>query len=382
MPNLRIFYAIQQVGFAQEGAGSFTPAQGVQSLGMTTNFNVEQVFEMGQISIYDNVEGLPEVEVNLEKVLDGHPLLGHLATKGASNSSLVGRSTVKTMVGVSFYPDTQTHASGAPVNTVVMSGLLLNSWDFKFPLDGNFTESISLIGQHKRWFNGGVPDALPTFSGYSSTVTNPMAANSDTPYNSPSSGVNRRQNMLFAVSGVPSLDVNGAVDDPNSTILPFGVGGIPGISSSGTNDIVGGQFKAHVQSISTNVSLNREVMNELGRRAPYNRYVQFPVQVNTEIEIVSVSGDLVSCTEAGVASNNRNTADQTIRLATKEGTRINLGKKNRLTSVATNGGDTGGGNVTLTYSYQNFNDFTVEHWNDPTVAIAPVHGGIDANVAN
>jgi hypothetical protein len=34
---------------------------------------------------------------------------------------------------------------------------------------------------------------------------------------------------------------------------------------------------------------------------------------------------------------------------------IDLGTKNKLTSVNYTGGDTGGGNATITYSYQTFN---------------------------
>ena len=74
----RIYWAIQALGIAREGshngAGAhstsaghkenvlhsiFTP--GVQSVGITTTFNLEQVFEMGQLSIYQDVEEVPDV---------------------------------------------------------------------------------------------------------------------------------------------------------------------------------------------------------------------------------------------------------------------------------------------------------------------------------
>ena len=41
-----------------------------------------------------------------------------------------------------------------------------------------------------------------------------------------------------------------------------------------------------------------------------------------------------------------------------------LGNKNKLSSVTYGGGDAGGGNATVTYSYSTFNDFTVVHWAD------------------
>jgi hypothetical protein len=48
-------------------------------------------------------------------------------------------------------------------------------------------------------------------------------------------------------------------------------------------------------------------------------------------------------------------------IVTCEGTSIDLGHKNKLQSVNYTGGDTGGGNVTITYSYSNFNDLVVVH---------------------
>jgi hypothetical protein len=46
-------------------------ARGAQSVGMTTTFNFEQVFELGQLEIYEFIEAEPEIEVTVEKVLDG-----------------------------------------------------------------------------------------------------------------------------------------------------------------------------------------------------------------------------------------------------------------------------------------------------------------------
>ena len=80
----------------------YTPSHmvhGLQSVGITTNFNLEQAFELGQIEIYENIEGTPDVEVTLEKVLDGDPLIYHLATTGVdgtpAGSGLAGRSKAR-----------------------------------------------------------------------------------------------------------------------------------------------------------------------------------------------------------------------------------------------------------------------------------------------
>ena len=38
---------------------------------MNSTFGLEQVFQLGQIEIYENIEGTPEVELTIEKVFDG-----------------------------------------------------------------------------------------------------------------------------------------------------------------------------------------------------------------------------------------------------------------------------------------------------------------------
>jgi len=92
MANNRIYYAIQQVELGH--AGGKEAVHGLQSAGITTNFNLEQVFELGQLSIYQNVEGIPDIEVALNKVLDGYPLIYVLATEGGTgiNAGLVAVS--------------------------------------------------------------------------------------------------------------------------------------------------------------------------------------------------------------------------------------------------------------------------------------------------
>jgi len=52
MANNRLFYAIQQLGFdGVVDVDGYTAAHGVQSVGMTTNFSLDQVFELGQLAI-------------------------------------------------------------------------------------------------------------------------------------------------------------------------------------------------------------------------------------------------------------------------------------------------------------------------------------------
>ena len=129
----------------------------------------------------------------------------------------------------------------------------------------------------------------------------------------------------------------------------------------------------HVQSITVSTDLGREELFELGTRQPYARVVTFPVEVTCDIEVLSLSGDMINAfadgCEGAVADPCTGVVDnlvaEKIRIATCEGTRIYLGTQNKLASVNYGGGDAGGGNVTVTYSYSTFNDFTVIHPQDP-----------------
>jgi hypothetical protein len=156
--------------------------------------------------------------------------------------------------------------------------------------------------------------------------------------------------------------------NPDKTILPQD---IPGVSVSGTKDF------AHVQSITASVDVAREELFELGAKIAYARPVTFPVEVTCDIEVTASSGDLVNAIDActgGGCTEATNLTDRVIRIATCEGTRIYLGTKNKLSSVTYGGGDAGGGNATVSYSYSTFNDFTVMHKADMLASGGSVSG--------
>ena len=70
----RVYWAISALGVAPDGSTSATQSEfvsGIQSVGITTTFNLEQVFQLGQLSLYQDVEEVPDVEVTVERVLDG-----------------------------------------------------------------------------------------------------------------------------------------------------------------------------------------------------------------------------------------------------------------------------------------------------------------------
>ncbi len=369
MPQRRIYYPVHSVGFAQDGSNTFTEGHGVQSVGVNTNFNLEQVFELGQIAIYENIENIPDVEMTTEKVMDGYPPLYLLATKGSATTSLAGRSNQKCSVGVNFFSDLQDSSSGTPLSLMVCSGMVPSQFSYRIPVEGNATEQLTLIGNNKVWF------VVPPF------VFSGAFNNQDFPVSiAGSGGVSRRENVLFSptVTNAPAnLDVNGQLADPNCTILPGGGGGLPGVTTSGTMPVnADGSYMVSLQNLNVSTNLNRDEIFQLGRKTPFFRFVNFPVEVTTEIEMISTSGDLVGATEAGYISAGSNLADKSIRVALKEGLRLNMGTKNKLASVSANGGDATGGNQSLTFTYTTFNDLSVAHWNDPSLGLAPSQGGI------
>jgi hypothetical protein len=177
-------------------------------------------------------------------------------------------------------------------------------------------------------------------------------------------GVSRRENVKFA-SGAGDILYD-------LTLLPTDIAGVKGDGQVTQN--ADNTFAAVVQNISVRADLARDEVYQLGRRTAYCRTLRFPLEVTTEIEVLSTSGDMVSATEEGILNTitgfshcgtATNLRDQRINISTCEGTRISTGNKNKLASVNYRGGDAGGGNVTTTYTYTTYNKLTVLHSGDP-----------------
>jgi hypothetical protein len=327
--NQRIFYACQAVAIAPNGTGTVTSnhiVHGVQSVGMTSSFTLDQIFELGQLELYQNVEEVADIEVTLEKVIDGYKLILDLATGGASETDLVSAAKAKCDVYVAIYDDGLSHATGVPRNVCMNSGMSVSSVSYSYSIDGNATESVTLVGNDRFWNNDAISGTPTTIWGTANPTTN--IDGTDTP----KSGVVRRTNVLI-----------------NQSTLPAEV-----ITQGDPNNIVGNGGGLHIQSISVSADFGQDNIQELGRFGPYTRYATFPVEVTTEFEVIATSGDLISV--SGSAPNLQN---RSIVIKDTAGTVIDCGTKNKLTSVSYSGGDTGGGNATITYSYSTFNDLSV-----------------------
>jgi hypothetical protein len=349
--NPRNYWAHVALGFAAEGtsintSGGYRAAKGVQSLGMNTTFSLEQVYQLGQLSLYENIENFPDVEVTVEKVADGTSLLQHLSTPAAIASSLAGRfNDNRSMMAVAFYPMTNDSASGIPLVYTQLSGMYVSAINWNMPLEGNVTESVTWVCRDK--LNLAVTNVSPWASGTAGTGAAGRLPGYFTGSESPltaSGGVQRRENIVMG-SGWSRWPTD-----------------IPGIDANGFNVSGANGFAAHIQNVTVSVNLGRTDLLELGRRGPYFRYANFPIEVSTSIDYVAnEDGD-----DKDVYADQDNLVDHSIVIWLTDGTKIDLGSRNKLASSNATGPDTAGGNMTVSRSYTNFNDYkALAHVSDP-----------------
>ena len=323
--NDRIFYACQAVIISPTGydANAGTIMRGLQSIGMNSNFTLDQVFEMGQLEIYENIEDVADVEVSLEKVIDGETLIFMAASDGYCKTDLVAAVKNRSDVFVGIYDDATSNATGIARNVCFNSGMYISSVSYSYSVDGSATESVSLVGNERFWNTYDIGGSKSPYTQYGTPVT---AFGSDTPI----SGVVRRTNIDLSASTLPE------------------------IVESQKGDLTGDN-NFHIQSISVSADFGQENILELGRFGPYAKFVSFPIEVSSEFEVIATSGDLKN-----VSGSGPNLQDQPIIIKDSAGTVLNLGSKNKLSSISYSGGDTGGGNATITYSFTNFNNLLVD----------------------
>lgn len=394
-PNKRVIYATQGVAVGDmgvssaanvidswpgdgnaslNGTGKLLIAHGLQSIGVTTNFNLEQIFELGQLSLYENYEEVPDIEVTFEKVLDGYTLMYHMGTISAANPTLTGRgaarSDIRMVVGYETSPNIQAAAGNSGVAELYCSGTYISSVSYNLSTDGNFTESTTFVGNDKQWLTstdlGGV---LATSNGVINSAFDTDVFGNDTPQGFGNS-VLRRNNVVLGATGKTYGTTAFRTVVPN--IFEGAVGGATGIlgAAGGTGlstncSFISESAGPYLQSVSVSCDLGRDSISQLGKKAPYYRYINFPVDVTCEIEMTATAGDNVDASEEGRASDKKNLSNHSIQFVLDDSTVISLGNKNKLTSVTYGGGDAGGGNATVSYSFSNSNDIVVLHSGDP-----------------
>jgi len=322
MANVRTFYACQKVALGAPSGSeggvtqAFTDLTAVQSVGITSNFNLDPVYQLGSLDPAELYEDIPEVEISLTKAIDENIGIYELMM---GEGTLTALSDKRSAVQLTIFPQDYSAGTGVSLSQCKMEPAYLSSITWNFPADGQFTEEATIVSNTKEWTLG-------------------VDAGSNTDLSAPvGTGVARRQNF-----------------DENNSTLPIGGQALANLSGRMPGD-------SKIQNVSVSVDLGREDIFKLGERLPFTRYINFPVEVTTEFEVISASGDLVGVTNPEAqCANPKALQDLSISLKLCNGLTLDLGDKNKLNSVSTAGGDAGGDNVTYTYSYINYSslDYT------------------------
>jgi hypothetical protein len=291
-----------RVYFASQGLSvSGVTVEGAQSVGISVNYNLEQAFQLGRLAIYDNIVTDGEVTVTASKNLDGNKTMFGLM--GGGNVGSYGDTRVNIEVA-SNTSESDTSLNSAAQLCTTMTGCYLSSLSYTFPSDGFATEEISWITDNK---------------GTSGTVSAPTATSQENVY---------RHHVTW--SGVLANE--------------------------------------NVTNISISTDLGREAMFKLGSFRPYHRFANFPFEVtveftvaNTGVDTTVVNLDGVTCTGEG---NLPALTDIYVYVCDSNEPSAAVGytftmSGCRLSAVSQDGGDTGGGNASTTYTYITYNNLNV-----------------------
>lgn len=435
--NNRVFWAIQQMAIKDNAApatGDVAPLnsrsystgslasgvdevgslwevpRGVQSVGISTTFNLEQVFQLGQVELYEYSERQPDVEFTLSKVIDGtKPLFFMLTDPSAANDIVARTNNYRVDIALQIYPDSQFRATGRPQSIVTGSGMYVSNFSYTFPIDGAVTEDVTLVGNDKIW--GSMVAVSGITAGHDGgqgggepLVIWPDAqdgSNPNAPEGTPSgvfghdgntsalleggaaelaggadrfgvivvgSGVQRREEIDIRRSVLP-VDVPGIITPTQSGIdAAFVNGGFgaqgPGTAAGADQLIVDANtdhIAEHIQNITVSFSVARDDIFELGSKRPFTKTPAFPLEATASIEVITAQGDLVDATSDIDCGPDNTSESNTIIIRTCDGLQVDLGDANRLTGVDMGGGEAGGDNMTVTYNYSSFNTFNVSH---------------------
>ena len=272
------------------------------------------------------MEGVPAVEVTMERNLTSgvHPLWYSIAKRGNSSVSdapgnqviAVGEARPSVLLQV-YKENTVTAGDSEATFYVRMSGMYLGNYSMSVGVDGPATESLTFTGNDYSWTK-------------STGVQISGAPNAGDP---PVSGlVFKRQDL--------------------KTSLPSSVTWVP------SNSLIKG---SGLQSISVSIDFGREDIFELGQKTPYYKAPNYPVEVSTELEFIETN---TITREYGASDFTENTTSD-VTTSKPLGFVIGdigvfVGSGNRLTGTSTTGGDAGGGNATITFSYQTFNELAAK----------------------
>ena len=261
----------------------------------------------------NNIKGVQSVGINTNYNLDPIAQVGDIDVANVveevpeievSINRILGDST-KSIYGIIISGEIKDNADDTKNvivtyeggQAVTMTGMYVGSVTYNFPSEGPVTEEITLVGNSK---TSAAASSLPALSG----MGNPLMRHLVTPT-------------------VPS------------------------------------SIDGEVTEMSVSINFNRENILKLGTYQPFLKYATFPVEVTTEITAVaSDGGDGLYDDDSDQPDCTSTPSKESISISGC-GFNFDMGSNNYLQSVSYDGGGADGGNVTATYSYINYNEFTL-----------------------
>lgn len=306
MGNKRVFYACQ--GLALDGE----PLRGVQNVSVRTENNNHVVDEWGTHKIYNHYVDTPRSTISLSRIMTfgGHPVATGSIT-GSGNAITTNHGRKLCLYFVSDTAETGVHSSSKTQNYVFFKNVSINSISYGMTTDGYLTEDIEFISYYKA-YNSGECD----------------------------------------ISSMDSLKKNVQEED--------GYDGRP-IKRENISSVTGGGDL--IQSFNVNIPFNIQTVDEFGtafsRDSKKYRYATYPIATSYSVTEIYQSGgfDTIEFGDHKINCDNIDLPKQsTQKIVTCSGVGfyLELGNCN-LESMEYGGGDTSGGNATITYNYTCYN---------------------------
>ena len=325
---------------------------GVQSVGFSSSVEFEQVFELGHLQIFENIEGSPSCEMTIERILGlGTSSLFEMFCTSETRNYGINMSNFASDRGCSARLSVQADGSVMTNTATLTTGDKL----YGFQIDG-FTSNYSISAQT----DGAVTESLGIAGVNLSLIPSGTSGKSRQvkPATSTPLGTFRRQDCNFQFTSLANGEMSG-----------------------GTTSY------ARVQSASINIDVGREDLLEMGRKGPYIRYASFPVEVTCDVEynvdrgVDTINGGRFQQGQQMASIDSDSNCDLNpsegyvveIKGSRKYSATGDLGCTNgsesggtqynflaaisgaKLQSQSWSGGDTGGGVVTISESYTSFN---------------------------
>lgn len=296
----------------------------VTAFGATGTLSKEEVFELGNPDIIEIVEDSPEVSMTIDANEYGSlDTIKHLAGLDEIPSTGIKFSEVFENANVPIWNYVKENANTNTVYTQLMTGAVLTNYSANFSTDGNSTESFSLTADNKTWLlNEGRHVVLAKLS-----YTEGSAGEGNWVWGGGGSLFNIAKVMSVSHGGrilssneyqivtdltTPSTNIKITIDGSKQSDKVYAVFAgeytgkedefIPSEPSPTTHkDTI--KRRGHIevylynseeeeikvtpaQSVSIDVSLNREDIPALGFKRFYDRPLALPIDVTASIDVI------------------------------------------------------------------------------------------------